>query len=261
MTNSFSFSRLWLLIKKQWFDNTRYYLLSVLALFGLMVLVFIFYFVASQPVFSEENTMIMFFVGLYITGFVFASVTFSALGDRPKGIYWMTVPATHLEKLVCGILYSNVVFTIVYVLCFAVVQQLTFSIIRLRPDFRIIPMGHWDEPMKFAAYFFFPLQALYLLGSVYFERYNFVKTTLLGLTTILLFLAYLYFNYKIFLPENASIFSPTSFILNNAATGDNTTRIYELSQWIEDTVTFLMKYMWIPVFWVVTYFRLKEKEI
>lgn len=261
MTNSFSFSRLWLLIKKQWFDNTRFYLLSVLALFGLMVLVFIFYFIASQPVFSEESTMIIFFVGLYITGFVFASGIFSALGDRPKGIYWMTVPATHLEKLMCGIFYGTVVFTVVYILCFVVVQQLTFSLVRTRPDFRIIPLGHWDQPLRFAAYFFFPLQALYLMGSVYFERYSFVKTTLMGLAVLLLFLTHLYFNHKIFLPEYASIFSPTSFMINSAASGDRTDRIYELSPWINDAVTFLMKYMWLPVFWVVTYFRLKEKEI
>jgi hypothetical protein len=261
MTNSFSFSRLWLLIKKQWFDNTRLYLLSILALFGLMVLVFLLFYIAGRPVYSEEATLVMFFIGLYVMGFVFASGIFGALGDRPRGIYWMTVPATHLEKLVCGIFYCTVMFTLVYTACFLAVQQLTFALIKLNPNYRVMYMGSWDVPMKFAAYFFFPLQALYLMGSVYFERYNFVKTTLAGLTVILLFMGYAHLMYRLFLPEYSSLFSATSFMVNRAASDDNVAKIYQLSPWIDEVAIFLMKYLWIPVFWIVTYFRLKEKEI
>ena len=38
-------------------------------------------------------------------------------------------------------------------------------------------------------------------------------------------------------------------------------KIYKLDQWVEDTWLFLLKYIWVPVFWVAAYFRLREKEI
>ena len=38
-------------------------------------------------------------------------------------------------------------------------------------------------------------------------------------------------------------------------------KIYRLAPWIEDAVIVFAKFIWAPVFWVATYFRLKEKEI
>ena len=258
MTNSFSFTRLWMLIKKQWFDNAKLYLLTTLALLGLMILVFIIFYIGSRPVYDEEATYVIFFVGLYLTGFVFASGIFSALGDRPKGIYWMSVPATHLEKLVCAIIYATVIFTVIYCVCFYSVQRVSFALFETNPKFRVIYLKEWDFPMKIAAYAFFPLQALYLLGSVYFERFSFIKTTLAGLIIILLFAFYAGHLTKWIMPENASFFSVTSVRLYNEGQPD---KIYQLSPFISDSIDFLFKYLWLPVLWTASYFRLKEKEI
>ena len=38
-------------------------------------------------------------------------------------------------------------------------------------------------------------------------------------------------------------------------------RIIRLPDWIDTGGAFLLKYAFAPVFWVVTYFRVKEKEI
>ncbi len=67
--------------------------------------------------------------------------------------------------------------------------------------------------------------------------------------------------FRLILPESASLFSLTSFMINSAGSGDKVDKIFQLSPWINDLAIFLLKYLWIPVFWVVTYFRLKEKEI
>ena len=65
MNNSFSFSRLGLLIKKQWFDNAKLYSLSVLALIGLLAIIFIFWAIANENRFDEEDTYIVFLILLF----------------------------------------------------------------------------------------------------------------------------------------------------------------------------------------------------
>ncbi len=103
MSSTLSLTRLGKLITKQLFENSRLYIFSILALFGLLSLVFAFWFVAAGPNYHEEQTYIIFIFGLFIAGTVFAGMSFNMLGSKDKGIYWLSVPATHLEKLICTI--------------------------------------------------------------------------------------------------------------------------------------------------------------
>ena len=146
MNNSFSFSRLGLLIKKQWFDNAKLYTLSVLALIGLLSIIFIFWAIANGDRYDEEDTYVIFLILLFGAGLIFASTTFSALGDKAKGTYWLSIPATHLEKLVCGIFYSLIVFLAVYLLSFFIIQQITFAVIRLDTGNHIRYMTNLKQP-------------------------------------------------------------------------------------------------------------------
>ncbi|MEO6915407.1 MAG: hypothetical protein ABI151_06855, partial [Chitinophagaceae bacterium] len=99
MSNTFSFSRLGKLIVKQFFENAKLYLFSALALLGLLSLIFVFWMSASFPRYGERDTYIIYLVGLIISGTIFASMSFNMLGAKDKGIYWMSIPATHFEKL------------------------------------------------------------------------------------------------------------------------------------------------------------------
>src|SRR5258708_21850858 len=68
MTSYFSFPRLLQLIRKQWIENSRFYLLSSLALVGMLALVFAFWISGSMPDYHEEITYVIFLFGLFITG-------------------------------------------------------------------------------------------------------------------------------------------------------------------------------------------------
>lgn len=259
MNNTFNLSRLWLLIKKQWFDNAKLYTLSLLAMIGLLIIVFIFWISAHtrHSTFAEEETYIIFFIFLFAMGSVFASSTFNALSDKAKATYWLTVPATHLEKLVCGIFYTVIVFAIVYVLSFLVVQQATFFFLKLDPGNRVEPMkGLWFGA-KVLAVIFVAIQSLFVLGSVYFEKFAFIKTLLAGLLIVFLFMLTILFFHHNFLPHNTGMRGLTTV----SVYGDHQTKVYRLAPWIEDVFTPLFKYIWAPVLLIAAYFRLKEKEI
>lgn len=264
MHNSFSLSRLWLLIKKQWFDNAKLYSLSVLALLGLLIIIFIFWSLvdSNNHYYREESTNAIFFIMLFAAGLIFASTTFATLGDKAKGIYWLGVPATALEKLACGVFYSMFIFLLVYIAGFWVVKHITFFIIELNPKNVITRAAAGDIFEKEVApvifYTFIALQSLFILGSVYFERFAFIKTVL-----VILFIAFLF---TLFVQLLAHKLLPDSFGMENFTTikiyeNNEPAKIYKLSHWFEDILTPLVKFIWAPVFITATYFRLKEKEI
>ncbi|MBN8859260.1 MAG: hypothetical protein J0H29_12785 [Sphingobacteriales bacterium] len=265
MNNTFSFSRLGLLIKKQWFDNSRLYILSALALIGLLTLIFTIWWLANRYDyrFSEASTNIIFLIVLFVSGLVFASTTFGMLGDKAKGIYWLNVPATALEKLVCGFFYSCFVFMILYITSFWLIKHITFFLIELNPKNELIRTTHNDIFERVVKpnllYTFFALQALFMLGSVYFEKFSFIKTILIILFISFLFVMFCMFLGNNLLPPNFGVKGFSEFrVYDDNYQG---TKIYHLASWIGDLIESLAKFIWVPVFLTVAYFRLKEKEI
>src|SRR5690606_24185927 len=265
MTTNFSFSRLGRLITKQWVENARLYLFSSLALLGMMGLVFLFW-INNNRFLAEDTAYIIFLVGPYITGAVFASMAFGMMGEKPKASYWLSFPASHLEKLISVIFYTTIVFVVVYSACFLIVKSLAdvyiYSLIEKFPDkyqYRRVDLsGGFGRVFWPSVYGFFAVQAFYLLGSVYFSRYSFVITTVIG--TVLVFL---YFYYIASLTDGL-IHPPYAWQGFRVAVYDSATptyKSYELSPVITEPLTFIFKYGWAPLFWVVTWFRLKEKQV
>lgn len=259
MQNSFSLQRLGLLIKKQWYDNAKLYTLSLLALTGVLIITFICWASFNESNrFEEEETFAIFATFLFAVGLILASTTFNSLSDKAKGTYWLTVPATHLEKLLCGILYSVVFYLLVYVLIFVIVQQATFFSIGLNPKNSIEKVKLTWKGVQVIFLIFIAVQSLFVLGSVYFERFAFVKTILAAL---LIFFAYtLIFQFgvkNLFDHSSLQMRGLTSF----AIWGEIETKIYRLSSWLDNGVEQLLKYIWAPVLLVAAYFRLREKEL
>lgn len=264
MTTTFSFPRLLQLIKKQWVENSRLYLFSVLALLGLLGLVFLFWISVTGRQYYEDSVYIIFIAGLFISGTVFASISFNMFSDKARGTYWLGFPASHLEKLICMIFYSTVLFTLVYVGCFFLVKSLAIAYVNRMvaeyPDeFRFYRID-WSNPhgfimvFKIFIYGFFAVQAFYLLGSVYFSRYSFIITTVIGAALLFAFGFYFVYLVEHGLPDGYSWNG--TYVRNLPEMKD-----YELPGWVQSLVTFIAKYIWAPVFWVVAWFRLKEKQV
>lgn len=267
MSSTFSFSRLGKLITKQLFENSRLYIFSVLALFGLLALVFAFWIgAAGGPDYREEETYIIFFFGLFIAGTVFTSMSFNMLGSKDKGIYWLSVPATHLEKLICTIFFTTVLFTIAYCLVFYIVKSI--GIVFLTETIKKYPNNSYREitdyehgfgaAIKYFIYGYFAVQSLYLLGSVYFSRYSFIITTVAG--------AFLIFVFGYYIKSiNDSMLGSLNWNLTSVRKFDKTVKdgymLYSVSPTVVNIFKYAIQFVWAPLFWIATWFRLKEKEI
>ena len=63
-----------------------------------------------------------YFFGLAIMGCFFGSMLFNELSSGPKAMNYLSFPASHFEKLVCGLLYGVVFFFIAYTVIFYIVD-------------------------------------------------------------------------------------------------------------------------------------------
>ena len=264
MSDIFNLSRFGKLVQKQLFENSRLYMFSILALLGLMSIIFGFWLWVGGTSYSEESTYVIMFVGLFISGGIFASMSFNMIGAKDKGIYWLSVPATHFEKLLCTILFHTVFFTIVYLLCFFLVKGIAVSLLQQyissHPNlvYRKIPASNGDffEIMRYVAYTFLAVQALYLLGSIYFPKYSFIITTVIGCLCIFGFVFYVVQMQKA-MGGNWEI---TSLKINEGP-GTNTYKEYTLSETTQLILKRVVQFIWVPVFWTAAWFRLREKQI
>lgn len=266
MTSNFSFPRLLKLIQRQWVENSRMYIFSMLALLGLTALVFTFWILTDGPNYRESNIYLIFIGGLFISGSVFASMAFNALGDKPKGIYWLSFPASHLEKLISMIFYSTIVFIVVYLVCFFSIKTLAVAYVErlVAGDpkrFTFIRVADTDgiwQPFRACMYAFVAVQSFFLLGSVYFSRYSFVLTAIVSAALFFIFVVYCDNITDIFLSKK---YNWDGLSVRLFEDNYRSYRKYELSSTVGSLLTFLFRYMWAPVFWVATWYRLKEKQI
>jgi hypothetical protein len=264
MNNHFSFNRFGLLVRKQWGEHARLYGLGMIAISGLLSLVFFLWVIGhgDDNHFDQSNFYLFGVIGFFISGSIFASIQFSSLAQKDKALQWLSTPATHFEKLACSVFFSLIVFNLFYVLCFLLIKTLGFYILGLDASREITGID-WDRDnaktvFRYAGLGYIAIQSIYLLGSVYFSRYSFIKTTIAGL---IIFVAFLLFINNVLRPaflHGGNLWSFASFRTWQEQEGE---KLYSLPGWIEHTMKFIAYYAWAPVCWTVTLFRLKEKEV
>lgn len=205
----FNFSRWRLLVAKHWSEHHRRYLLSLLAIGGLYAVWFGF--LIAIDLYAPMEAFMQFasyMIGLYLVGCLFASMLFADLSTKKEALPWLSLPASHLEKLLCAILYGVILFFIAYTLVFYLVDilmvQWSNTLLARHPrnwpgtNLPIMPVKVYnlftaegapipekDEHLISSLYF--TIQTVFVLGSVYFTRFSFIKTVIAVLIFVLAF--------------------------------------------------------------------------
>ena len=274
MNQFFSFKRFTLLVFKHWADNKKRYGLSVLAFIGLLIAWFVFTMLTGfdDEMMGKAVQLITFFFALFAVGTFYASQYFSDLGSRAKGINFLLVPASAFEKLLCSLLYTVVLFFVLFTLSFYLVDLLMVTIANTLPGaekpggksalinvFKVIILRfNRDSTINFLL-FFFSVQSAFLLGSVYFEKYSFIKTIISGFIAGFILFCFMYFFNEHLLPNGGfqSGFL-TSYRVHVDGINDH---LVQVPRWIGEVFLFLVMYAIAPFLWIVTYYRLKEKQV
>jgi len=269
MNQTFSFQRFSLLVAKHWAENRKRYLLSILAFISLLFVWFLFVMLtdSSHPLASGLQEITFVFT-LFLVGPFYASQYFNELSSKTKGTNYLMVPASALEKLLCSVLYSIVLFFIVdfLVILTANIAHPSYNNTQL-PDgrnlkavatnmFTIKAGGAGEQSISY--YFlsiFLAVQSAALLGSIYFNKYSYIKT---AISLALIFLIVALLEIKIlmsFMPKGH--YWGTGFEIY----ADGTKKVVLLPAWTKTVLELLLFNAFPIIFWITTYFRLKEKEV
>jgi hypothetical protein len=282
MNQVFDFQRWLLLVGKHWGENRKKYLLSLVALASLMIIWYIFVMLIERRTpFFDEMQVAIYYIGMAIIGCLFGSLIFSEAASGPRAMHFMSVPASLVEKLLCALLYGLVLFFVCYTLIFYLVD---FTMIKLSngileqywkdrdPSYVFVeakvvnvftkpPNTGPDFPNIFFYFFllYFNLQSAFILGSIYFSGYSFIKTTI---ALLLVFLAVIFFMANMlddFTPQGH--FGDGFFTYIIPGKDGEPSRVASLPGWMQVSIKYLLMYGFLPLLWSATYFRLKEKEV
>ncbi len=277
MNQSFSINRWGLLMGKHWSENRKKYTLGIIAIAALMILWYGFMIIVG-PGLDKEVQGPTYFVGLFVIGCIYASLLFADLADRPKGISYLSVPASHLEKVVCNLFFGVIIFFLLYFAIFYIVTTPMLAISNAVREAKwktagagypfvkyelinVFSFGKGNgEDMFYGLHLvYFAVQSAFTLGSVYFTRFSFIKTVI---AVLIMWLFLFLFVAKVLvpmMPEGNYFNGLTNWSLLNEGSQPN--KVIMLPKWVDTAVETLLKYGFAPLLWVVTYFRLKEKEI
>jgi hypothetical protein len=272
MNQFFSFNRFSLLVAKHWADNKKRYLLSVIAFIGLLIAWFIFTLLVDPgDAIGKGMQMTTYFFLLFAVGSFYANQYFRDLGSRARGINFLLVPASAFEKILCGLLYTVVLFFVVFTSAFYLVDALMVSIAEgflavntpekdkgLVNIFEAASLPFDDQSGINILLIFFAIQSAFLLGSVYYAKYSFIKTIISGFVVFFIIFCFVYFLSDLMPKGEYANGFLMSYRIDNQDKDDYLVRI---PGWLGQAVYFLLMYGTTPFLWIVTYVRLKEKQV
>jgi hypothetical protein len=251
-------------------ENKKAYLLLFLACGASLTLWMGVHLSFTNPYLFDETSQVMYyFTGLILWGCLSAGLLFSDLGSRPKAINYLLLPASSLEKVVCTVFFGIAVYFIGYTLIFC---ALDFTMVSLANQkfktawsvINVLTINQYKSKLfedGHTSYFFyihFGIQSFFLLGSLYFPKYAFFKTAIAGVLMWVFAILYL-----VVFMNNVStpgLFNDGfSYLEVFDPSGRN--KIVHLPEGLTGTLEYFLRYGVTIMFYVVTYFRLNEKEV
>lgn len=267
MNNTFDFNRFFLLLRREWINFGKIYLISLAVVAGVIV-AFYGYNISEQLTHGHGSwtsalsfrPFVFIFLGLLFLTMI-SSGYFADLGQKPKAIIELLIPASQLEKFLASLVYTvfltiGTYFLLFYLIDFAFISYIrsvameTMSIAREDGTQHIIDnikcffSQEFPKQLKLMAFLPILLNSLFLLGSIYFKNFHYIKTAISVLVYIACWMGLVIFIMK-------------------GATRDT---IVVADGFWQDEINILKilcgtGVILTLIFWFLSYLRLKEKEV
>jgi hypothetical protein len=259
MNNVFNFTRFSRLFYKHTTEHFKTYLMSTGVLIGILTLIFLFISYVSNGHISTNQQGIIFFNLLFFSGTVFTSMIFADLGDRKKSIPMLTLPVSHFEKYLVAWVYSFVIFQLVFIGCYYLVDSTVIKVGNsgLIDKSEIINVFSPDYMFWVAFPQYALLHAICFFGAIFFEKLHFIKTAFLFFIFIMLISM-----------ANPFLLSAIFGLKIEKGVPFNSVGIMEADQFwfIRPTETsysilLITVFLVSVILWLSTYFKLKEKQV
>lgn len=258
MNNTFNFKRFTLLFKKHSLEHAKTYLLSTGVLAGILLLVMALLSYSSKGRIPEQLQAIIFLYFILGAGSIFTSLSFTDLGDKRKATRVLTLPASHFEKFLVSWIYSYVIFQLVFIGIFYLVDWvvITLSVPPIHDPNQLIDLFSGNDIIKIAFITYAVFHAISIWGAIVFEKLHFIKTAFVFFIYVILLII---INEWLLHSLMGKSFDGVPFTAANFLDGKNikvimATHSMKSNNWVVLAITVI-------IFWLSAFFRLKEKEI
>jgi hypothetical protein len=269
MHQLFNFRRFGLLFRKHTAEHYKYYLMATIVLSGLLFLILLFVdrnrLGANLPPLPAREQEAWFIVTLLLSGSLFTSTIFNDYGNHRKAIGELLLPASSLEKYAVKWVYSWLIYQVIFAFAFYLALFLLGSWYEYRyaQSFDYLQITDLFSSTRdvMAMWFIYAfLHAVMLWGSITFKKWQFIKTGLVLILTILLlsFLNYLLVGSILHKFGNLVTYFPFGNITIGEGAGE-TQIVRSGPEW--RYFPYLVFLVMSGFFWVISYFKLKEKQI
>ena len=277
MNNTFNIQRLGLLLKRQWLEFGKIYLITLAVALGVIIT---FYWFSLYPYLIEKvkepyNYRLNFREPLFVIfGFLFITVIASSyfvhLGQKPKAIIDLMIPASTFEKFLASIFFTAILSTVSFLVIFYLTDLAFISKLRsvyhgvatesFNPEtgekltgemFNLSYFFTRNYPENFTSIFLvapFFITSIFLLGSIYFNKFHYIKTSI----CVMIFSGIWTW---IIVKAGQGLFEGKILIQHGGVMDVDNPKL-----WAE-IGAFALMLLLTGIFWVITYVRLKEKEV
>jgi len=256
MNNTFNLHRFNLLLKRQWLEFGKIFLITLLVATGVIVA---FYGLTLLPLekidyiprrLSFREPLFFIFGFLFIS--IIASSYFAHLGQKSKAIIDLLIPASTFEKFLAGFFFTSILSVCAFLLIFTVTDWAFVSY--MKSYFKTANSIELAEVRtffdknninSFAPLYLAPfvVTSIFLLGSVYFNRFHYIKTAI----CVMIFSGA--WTYIVMNTVETLLSGKTSINRNNHGKSE--------MEWM----LFAVIAVFTLIVFYITYVRLKEKEV
>jgi hypothetical protein len=263
VNNTFSIKRFGLLLKKTFLEKP----MQMIGFPGLILtLVLILYVLVKALSGFDMAQRISFFVGLAGGSFFLASFVFGYFSSNASGSSFLSLPASHFEKWLCGILIAGIFYPIVFLIFYYGIDTGFVALYHnsldaaspfYKQDYESVYTFDLNGIIARNVYvLFFIYTGAMLLGSLYFNKVSIIKTAIaLCIICLVIYGANWIFASMLF----GNIDDAAPFI-HVAIPVSNDVGFIELPAGIAKLCKYAFLYVTPASFWLLSFTRLREKE-
>lgn len=263
MNNTFDLKRFGLLLKKALLERP----MQMIGFPGLLLTVVLILYVVIKALSGFDIAQrISFFVGLVGGSFFLASFVFGYFLSNARGSSFLTLPASHFEKWLCGILIPGVFYPIVFLIFYyyidtAFVALYHKSLDLASPFYKQVYESVYTFDLngiiaRNVFIMFFIYTGAMLLGSLYFNKASVIKTAIaLCLIFLLIFGSNWLFATMLF-----GNIDDAAALGHVAIPVGKEVGVIELPAGFAKIFKYLFLYVGPACFWLLSFTRLREKE-
>ncbi|MEH6307250.1 hypothetical protein RYH73_16500 [Olivibacter sp. CPCC 100613] len=264
MNDTFNLKRFAWLLKKSILERPA----LMLGLLAVTLAITLLTYSIVQSIAGINRAQISAFVLGFVTGGSFmASSVFGYFSSTASGSSFLLIPASHFEKWLCGILITGVLFILIYLGFYRLIDIFFVNSYRngldpARADYQLLYSGielfsFDNEIAKIVYTVFFNLAGAMLVGSLYFNKVSYIKVALV-ICTLTIVTYFLNLSIAMAFFDHIDVAIPFKVIFLKVGKGVG---IINQPDLMARAINITISYVIPAILWLTAYIRLKEKEI